>query len=156
MVICWSKSISTQIAVTLDDDKKRELQIWDLRNQKGPIVVIDRVHTKGIRAMDWCETDPDLILTAGRDKKVVCWNYTQEEVPIMDSDLNADIFDVKWSKKLPSIYAVCTANKTSICTLNDTNLFSYVPKWYSVPVGSAFLGNHAVATFSESKGKIIN
>ena len=54
VVICWSKAISTQIAVTLDDEKRNELQIWDLRNQKGPIGVIDKVHTKGINAMDWC------------------------------------------------------------------------------------------------------
>lgn len=54
MVICWSKAISTQIAVTLDDEKRNELQIWDLRNQKGPIGIIDKVHTKGINAMDWC------------------------------------------------------------------------------------------------------
>lgn len=54
VVICWSKSISTQIAVTLDDEKRNQLQIWDLRNQKGPVVVIDRIHTKGINTMDWC------------------------------------------------------------------------------------------------------
>lgn len=54
VVICWSKNISTQIAVTLDDEKHNELQIWDLRNQKGPVVVIDKCHSKGINAMDWC------------------------------------------------------------------------------------------------------
>lgn len=54
VVICWSKSISTQIAVTLDDEKRNELQIWDLRNQKGPVVVIDKCHSRGINAMDWC------------------------------------------------------------------------------------------------------
>lgn len=78
VVICWSKTISTQLAVTLDDEKRNELQIWDLRNQKGPVAVFDRGHTKGINTMQWCETDPDLILTGGRDNRIVCWNYTQE------------------------------------------------------------------------------
>lgn len=76
--IAWSRHISTQIAVTLDDEKKNELQIWDLRNQKGPIVVIDKGHAKGINSMDWSELDHDLILTAGRDHKIVCWNYKQD------------------------------------------------------------------------------
>lgn len=55
--IAWSKSVFAQIAVTLDDENKNELQIWDLRNQKGPIVVIDKNHTKGINAMDWSDND---------------------------------------------------------------------------------------------------
>jgi len=108
VVICWSKSISTQIAVTLDDEKQNVLQIWDLRNQKGPVIVIDKRHTKGINSMDWCETDQELILAASRDNKVVCWNYTQEEEPLSETVLSAPAFDVKWSKKLPSIYSVST------------------------------------------------
>lgn len=80
--IAWSKRISTQIAVTLDDEKKNELQIWDFRNQKGPIVVIDKGHSKGINSMDWSELDEDLILTASRDNKLCCWNYKQDEEPL--------------------------------------------------------------------------
>lgn len=80
--IAWSKHISTQIAVTLDDERKNELQIWDLRNKKGPIIVIDREHSKGINSMDWSELDHDLILTAGRDHRIVCWNYREDEEPL--------------------------------------------------------------------------
>jgi protein transport protein SEC31 len=56
--------------------------------------------------MEWCETDPDLIMTGGRDNRVVCWNYTQEEGPISAYDLDNPVFDIKWSKKLKSIYAL--------------------------------------------------
>ena len=78
MSICWSKSISTQIAVALDDEKRNELQIWDLRNRKGPVIVIDKHHSKGINAIDWCETDTELILAASHDRKAICWNYREE------------------------------------------------------------------------------
>ena len=108
VVICWSKNISTQIAVTLDDEKSNKLQIWDLRNQKGPVVVIDKCHSKGINAMDWCETDPELILTASRDRKVVCWNYSNEEEPLSQATVESVPMSVKWSRKLPSIYSVST------------------------------------------------
>lgn len=126
-----------------------------MRNQKGPVVVIDKCHSKGINAMDWCETDPELILTASRDKKVVCWNYTQEEEPLSETALESKAFSVKWSKKLPSIYSVCTEEKTLIYSLNDANLFSYVPKWYKVPVGSSLLGNESLVTYSEQKGNVL-
>lgn len=119
------------------------------------MVVIDKCHSKGINAMDWCETDPELILTASQDKKVVCWNYTQEEEPLSETNLESKAFSVKWSKKLPSIYSVCTEEKTLIYSLNDANLFSYVPKWYKVPVGSSLLGNDSVVTYSEQRGNVL-
>jgi WD40 repeat protein len=141
--------------VTLDDEKRNELQIWDLRNQKGPVVVIDKVHTKGINSMDWCETDPELILTASRDNRISCWNYTQEEAPLSESTIDGGIFTLKWSKKLPSIYAVSNEEKISVCSLND-NLFGYVPKWYKVPVGATLLGSQASLTFSEQRGSVLH
>ena len=156
VAICWSKSISTQIAVTLDDEKHNQLQIWDLRNQKGPVVVIDKHHTKGINAMDWCQTDPELILTTSKDKKLACWNYTQEQEPLSHSVLSEQALGVKWSRKLPSIYSVSTAQNTYIYTLNDANLFSYVPKWYKVPVNSTILGNDTLLTYSEERGSILH
>jgi protein transport protein SEC31 len=156
VVICWSKSISTQIAVTLDDEKSNKLQIWDLRNQKGPVVVIDKCHSKGINAMDWCETDPELILTASRDRKVVCWNYSQEEdEPLSQAVLESQPLSVKWSRKLPSIYSVSTDSGTEVYSLSDANLFSYVPKWFKVPVGSTLSGSNAVLTYAEQRGNTL-
>lgn len=84
--------------------------------------------------MQWCETDPDLILTAGRDNKIVCWNYTQEDAPISTQQLNQPVFDLKWSKKLRSIYSLALEDKIQIYTMDNANLFSYVPKWYRVPI----------------------
>lgn len=106
--------------------------------------------------MDWCDTDPELILTAGRDNKIICWNYIREDPLLSETALDRNILEVRWSKKLPSIYSVCTDSKVSICTLNENNLFSYVPKWYKVPVGSTFFGNDTVLTFSENRGRVLH
>ncbi len=35
-----------------------------------------------------------------------------------------------------------------IFTLDESNLFNYVPKWYKVPVGSTILGNESILTYS--------
>lgn len=146
--IAWSKHISTQIAVTLDDDRKNELQIWDLRNKKGPIIVIEREHTKGINSMDWSELDHDLILTASRDQKVVCWNYKEDESPVSKREVESDIVKVSWSRTLPSIYSLITADGLSICSLDEKNILSYVPKWMKVPVSSTFNGNDNLLVYS--------
>lgn len=103
--------------------------------------MIDKGHTKGINCLDWCETEPDLILTGGRDKQILCWDYNQDEDPITSRRVNSEIYDIKWSRKLPSIYSVVTEDRLSICSLDDKNLFSYVPKWHQVPAGATFNGN---------------
>lgn len=113
------------------------------------MIVIDKCHSKGINAMDWCETDPELILTASRDRKVVCWNYSQEEdEPLSQAVLEAQPLSVKWSRKLPSIYSVSTELGTEVYSLSDANLYSYVPKWYKVPVGGTFFGSYGINVYS--------
>ena len=81
--------------------------------------MIDRGHSKGIKTMDWCETDPELILTGGGDKKTLCWNYTQPySDPVCQMQSEYNISQLKWSKRLPSIFSMVNDEKVSICTLN--------------------------------------
>ena len=145
--IAWSKSVFAQIAVTLDDENKNELQIWDLRNQKGPIVVIDKSHTKGINCMDWCDSDPELILASSKDNKVICWNYVREQ-PVSEMTLKEQVIDIKWSKKLPAIYFVSTESKLDVYSMDDNNLYSYIPKWYKVPVGTNVGPNSSILSYN--------
>ena len=58
--------------------------------------------------MDWSELDHDLILTAGRDHKIVCWNYREDEEPLSTREVDSEIVKVSWSRTLPSIYSVTT------------------------------------------------
>jgi len=37
--------------------------------------------------------------------------------------------------------------------MDNTNLFSYVPKWYRVPIESSFCGNESLIKYSESEGQ---
>ena len=69
-------------------------------------------------------------------------------------NIDNGVFTLKWSKKLPSIYAVSNEEVTTVYSLSD-NLFGYVPKWYKVPVGSTFLGSHAALTYSQQRGPLL-
>jgi WD40 repeat protein len=57
--------------------------------------------------MDWSDNDSELILASSKDNKIICWNYVREQ-PVSEMTLNEPILDVKWSKKLPSIYSIST------------------------------------------------
>jgi hypothetical protein len=41
--------------------------------------------------MDWCDSDTELILTSGRDNKVICWNYVRDHQIVSEMQLNEEI-----------------------------------------------------------------
>ena len=60
--------------------------------------------------MDWCLTDPSLIMTLGRDNKVCVWNYKlpENENMVFERNVNDVGKEIKWSPKLPGIYSIST------------------------------------------------
>jgi WD40 repeat protein len=37
-------------------------------------------HEKGILSLSWCEQDSDLLLSCGKDNRVLCWNPNTSEI----------------------------------------------------------------------------
>ena len=70
--------------------------------------------------------------------------------------MKSEIIQIKWSKRLPSIFSITCEDSISIATLNEANLFSYVPKWYKVQNGSTFHCNDTILTYSESRGNVLH
>lgn len=65
------------------------------------------------------------------------------------------VVDVKWSKKLPSIFSVATPSKVQIYSMNENSLYSYVPKWYKVPVGTAIGPSNQLVSYNERDGNVL-
>jgi len=46
---------------------------------------------RGILSMSWCPSDPDLLLSSGKDNRILCWNPNSEfkmgEVSLVVFDL---------------------------------------------------------------------
>jgi len=150
--LSWNPEIPTQIAVVYDDAKVPELQIWDLRNPKGPIFCTVKGHTKGIHYLDWSVTDPSLIVTVGRDNKACIWNYKlSSDNLVSEFTLDEPASQVKWSPKQPEIYSVSSASGNStIYSLN--NQLDHIPAWIRPPVGARFGFDGRLAVFSEKGG----
>jgi len=105
-------------------------------------------HTKGITCLDWCTNDPSLILTGGRDQKIICWNYKTGDM-MSEISMSEEILSLKWSPKIPSLFGQ-TSNPSAnitINTLNNTDLTDYAPKWYCPPVGARFSKTGRLAYF---------
>ena len=157
--VTWNPEIPTQLAVVYDDEKYPELQIWDLRNPQGPITSFP-AHNKGIYNIDWCISDPSLILTGGRDNKICFWNYKTGEM-VGENIIDYDFSQVIWSPKLPAIYSVSSNDgDVQVYSLNndtqmESNLSNYAPKWLKPPVGARFSFDGRLIIFSEKSGSVL-
>ena len=154
--LSWNPEIPTQIAVSYDDEKNCELQIWDLRNPQGPVMLFGQGHTKGINCVNWCTNDPSLILTGGRDDKIVCWNYKTGEL-VSEMITGENVSNVKWSPKLPSIFSVTSeSGNITINTLSSEEVTNYAPKWYKTPIFARFGRNNKMSVFMDEKATLVS
>lgn len=48
-------------------------KMWDLRYATAPMRVLEQ-HKRGILSLAWCRQDSDLLLSAAKDNRVLCWN----------------------------------------------------------------------------------
>lgn len=69
----WHPEVATQMCLASEDDNSPVIQLWDLRYATSPLKVIQG-HQRGILGMSWCAQDPELLLSCGKDSRILCWN----------------------------------------------------------------------------------
>ena len=55
------------------------IMVWDLRNARAPERILTG-HEKGVLSLSWCKQDPDLLLSCGKDNRVLAWNPQTSEI----------------------------------------------------------------------------
>ena len=60
--------------VANDDDLNPMLNIWDLRYPDYPAASFSNIHYNGILSVSWNLTDPNLIISSGKDSRTVVIN----------------------------------------------------------------------------------
>ena len=91
-----------------EDDHSPVIQIWDLRLASSPLKTLDS-HRKGVLSVAWSQEDSDLLLSCGKDNRIICWNpnSNQEggEVLCELVDSNQWSFNVSWYPRNPAVIA---------------------------------------------------
>ncbi|CAL1529193.1 unnamed protein product [Lymnaea stagnalis] len=104
-LIAWHPEVATQLCLSSEDDHTPVIQVWDLRYATSPLKVLES-HQKGVLSMSWCKRDPDLLLSCGKDNRILCWNpnVPNGEVVVYDLSTNNQwCFDIQWCTRNPSI-----------------------------------------------------
>ncbi|PKY23363.1 WD40 repeat-like protein [Rhizophagus irregularis] len=150
--VAWSPDNATQIITASEDDINPVIVMWDVRNAHAPEKILTG-HQKGILSLSWCQRDADLLLSCGKDNRVLCWNpRTAEIIGELPASSNW-VFDVQWCPGNPDLFASASFDgKVNVHSLqsgqneNDQKIASAYepsltlkqpPKWLKRPVGVA-------------------
>jgi protein transport protein SEC31 len=133
--LAWNPSAGVQLAVCYSNYPVAE--IWDLRQSMTPKVKLENFHTGSILALDWCPSDPSVLLTVGEDARMASWNPSTGAF-LYEYQTSNVAFDIQWSPKLPNIISTCSYDgKVNIESINTTGPH-HVPAWMGKPTGGSF------------------
>jgi protein transport protein SEC31 len=119
--IAWSPDVATQIVTASEDDSNPVIALWDLRNAHAPVKTLTG-HQQGVLSLSWCQKDSDLLLSAGKDSRTLCWNPRSGEV-IGELPVSHNwTFEVEWYNRNPEFFASASFDgKISIHSLQGSS-----------------------------------
>uniref|UniRef100_A0A671QJ03 SEC31 homolog B, COPII coat complex component n=1 Tax=Sinocyclocheilus anshuiensis TaxID=1608454 RepID=A0A671QJ03_9TELE len=103
----WHPEVATQLLLASEDDRLPVMQMWDLRFATSPLKVLES-HTRGILSISWSQADPELLLSSGKDNRILCWNPNTGEVIYELPTANQWCFDVQWCPRNPALLSAAS------------------------------------------------
>ncbi|XP_009992170.1 PREDICTED: protein transport protein Sec31A [Chaetura pelagica] len=105
--LAWHPDVATQMVLASEDDRLPVIQMWDLRFASSPLRVLES-HTRGILAIAWNMADSELLLSCGKDAKIVCSNPSTGEV-LYELPTNTQwCFDIQWCPRNPAVLSAAS------------------------------------------------
>ncbi|XP_054846141.1 protein transport protein Sec31A isoform X7 [Eublepharis macularius] len=105
--LAWHPDIATQMVLASEDDRLPVIQVWDLRFASSPLRVLEN-HARGVLTIAWSMADPELLLSCGKDAKILCSNPNTGEV-LYELPTNTQwCFDVQWCPRNPALLSAAS------------------------------------------------
>ncbi|XP_054438318.1 protein transport protein Sec31A isoform X8 [Pteronotus mesoamericanus] len=105
--LAWHPDVATQMVLASEDDRLPVVQVWDLRFASTPLRVLEN-HARGILAIAWSMADPELLLSCGKDAKILCSNPNTGEV-LYELPTNTQwCFDIQWCPRNPAVLSAAS------------------------------------------------
>uniref|UniRef100_A0A8B9C7W3 Protein transport protein Sec31A n=1 Tax=Anser brachyrhynchus TaxID=132585 RepID=A0A8B9C7W3_9AVES len=174
--LAWHPDVATQMVLASEDDRLPVIQMWDLRFASSPLRVLES-HTRGILAIAWSMADSELLLSCGKDAKILCSNPNTGEV-LYELPTNTQwCFDIQWCPRNPAVLSAASFDGRISLSSSFGNLDPFgtgqplpplqlpqqtapqsvvlplkkPPKWIRRPVGASFSFGGKLVTFENAK-----
>lgn len=79
----WHPDVATQLCLASKDDQAPIIELWDLRFATSPLKTLHN-HHQGVTSIAWSNHDSDLLLSSGKDNRILCWN-PNSDAPVSDN-----------------------------------------------------------------------
>ena len=162
--LAWSPEAPTCLVVASEDDGSPTAAVWDLRNARAPEKTL-KGHTRGILALSWSARDPELLLSAGKDGRILQWGNPQgasqqqqsirepvaevnTTVPTttttaarVNLEQHAWVTDLQWSPRHPDIFLASTlAGRVAIYSVQALGRNTEAAAVQGTPAGPVISG----------------
>uniref|UniRef100_A0A7M4F904 Protein transport protein Sec31A n=1 Tax=Crocodylus porosus TaxID=8502 RepID=A0A7M4F904_CROPO len=105
--LAWHPDVATQMVLASEDDRLPVIQMWDLRFASSPFRVLEN-HTRGVLTIAWSMADSELLLSCGKDAKILCSNPNTGEV-LYELPTNTQwCFDIQWCPRNPAVLSAAS------------------------------------------------
>lgn len=119
--IAWDPSNATKLLTATPDDSSPVILLWDLRNSNAPERTLQG-HDQGILSLSWCQQDPDLLLSSGKDNRTLIWNPQTGDLLGEFPEVTNWTFQTRFNPHNPTLSATASFDgKICIQTLQNTN-----------------------------------
>ncbi|CAG2066739.1 unnamed protein product [Timema podura] len=71
--LAWHPDVATQLCLASEEDQTPVIQLWDLRFATSPLKTLEG-HKRGVLSVAWCGQDPDLLVSCGKENRILVWN----------------------------------------------------------------------------------
>ena len=120
-VVDWHPNQSTRIVTASGSDLDPVILTWDLRNSSTPEKIL-KGHRKAILSLDWCKSDPELLLSSGKDDVAMLWNPLSGEKLAEYPSLPNWANETRFSPRIPDVFASASLGKKIVVqSLQDTS-----------------------------------
>ncbi|KAK4251692.1 hypothetical protein C7999DRAFT_27769 [Corynascus novoguineensis] len=119
--IAWDPNNSTNLLTATSDDNTPVILLWNLRNSQAPEKTLQG-HDQGILSLSWCQQDPGLLLSCGKDNRTLVWNPQTGERYGEFPEATNWTFLTRFNPSNPNLMATASFDgKITIQTLQNTN-----------------------------------
>jgi len=119
--IAWDPNNSTNLLTATSDDNTPVILLWNLRNSQAPEKTLQG-HDQGLLSLSWCQQDPGLLVSCGKDNRILVWNPQTGERYGEFPEATNWTFSTRFNPVNPNISATASFDgKITIQTLQNTN-----------------------------------
>ncbi|KAK3943517.1 protein transport protein SEC31 [Diplogelasinospora grovesii] len=119
--IAWDPNNSTKLLTASSDDNTPVILMWNLRNSQAPEKTLQG-HDQGVLSLSWCQQDPGLLVSCGKDNRTLVWNPQTGERYGEFPEVTNWTFMTRFNPHNPNLSATASFDgKITIQTLQNTN-----------------------------------